>query len=284
MVKISSEFYPKGQLDDDMNKSIERFNNNKINAYMLYIPSREDIVDSTIKMLGFDVEKVQGIDKNTLNLNDLLTRKVVNKKWYDNSMNYHGDEDSYYNKNHYTKVSHGGNQMLHTGPVAVYLGHRKILDQFLASNEEYALIFEDDIDVENENHGKKIKSMVHQVLKNFPEDIDIIYLDFCWEFCNSVVEYSDLFNIPLRPLCMHAYMVSRNGAMKILSLLPMEAPFDTVIAKKIHNGEIRALSLKDQLLSQKVGSTVSETRENMKQLRCVKTEDHIEKVFNSYKD
>lgn len=107
------------------------------------------------------------------------------------------------------------------------LSHFLVWKMFLETDREYAIIFEDDVILENDFVEKTTLS-----LKNVPEDYDILYLG-CFGCTNKPNLFSilttpilnkgkkinDYISIPEVAYATHSYIVSRKGAEKLLKLL-----------------------------------------------------------------
>lgn len=204
--------------------------------YALYIPDRKTYISEQVKYLGLDVELVRGPNKSDISLEDSVETGVVNKKWYDTTVN---NEISYNNS-----LMNGGATELSAGCIACYLGHVDILTRFLESGKTYGVVFEDDIIIGDKRKGAKIRTLIKNILSDVPKDTDIIYLDYCWESCDKIKErYNDILVKPIRPLCTDAYIVTRKGAKKINRMAPISNPFDVELSNKIFTGDIIAYSV-----------------------------------------
>ena len=128
------------------------------------------------------------------------------------------------------------------------LSHINIWKDFIKrgdEDEKYVMIFEDDVILE-----KNFKQGVLDALKNVPADYDILYLG-CFgcdkNYVSNVYELSTLLygrnhrkgyvnpyiSIPEIAYALHAYILSKKGASKLLSLLKGE--LDDHIDMKIHS-------------------------------------------------
>ena len=194
---------------------VEKFQNTNdnnfknTNIYVLYIPKREKYIRDTMNKLNFNAEYIEGPNKDNIDINKLKKNGIIKK-----------------NKN------------LQKGAVACSLGHQEILNKFLKTNKKYALIFEDDIKIDDyHDTSKKIINLIN----NIPLDADIVYLGYCRETCNN--KYNDYFNNSIRPRCTHCYVVSKIGAKKIINNLgEMELPLDNYYVKLLDNKILKSYS------------------------------------------
>ena len=162
-------------------------NINNTNIYVLYIPKREKYIKDIMKKMKLNPEYVQGPDKNKLNLEKMIENNEI-------TQNFGIDKNK--------------------GRIACHLGHLKILEKFLKTDKKYALIFEDDIKIDNYND---INNKIINLINNIPPNADIVYFGYCWEKCDKTTKYNDYFNYSHLPLCRHCYLVSRNGAQTIIN-------------------------------------------------------------------
>lgn len=108
------------------------------------------------------------------------------------------------------------------------MAHMNAWKKFLETNEKYKLIMEDDVIIK-EDIEKKIKEGLDKV----PEDFDILYLgcfgsdgDNIFKICMRILGMNnkeqiinDNIKIPEVALGLHAYIISRKGAKKLLDNL-----------------------------------------------------------------
>lgn len=111
------------------------------------------------------------------------------------------------------------------------LSHFKAWNEFLKTNEKYAIVFEDDVILE-----KFFIDRVYNALNHVPEDYDILYLG-CFGCDSKNVsniykmssilygknkrnqQINEYISIPEYAYATHAYVISREGAKKMLSFL-----------------------------------------------------------------
>lgn len=150
--------------------------------------------------------------------------------------------------------NHSKKYSLKTGPTACYISHLQCLNHFLKSSHETALIFEDDIFYKDPDVKEKVLNFVKGITEYDPY-WDIIFLGYCYETENRKVKtLSDgqvILNLAT-PKCLHAYIVNKNMARKIVET-PMEnIPIDRIIMMKIQSGEVKAYGPEVQLFMQNV--------------------------------
>jgi GR25 family glycosyltransferase involved in LPS biosynthesis len=205
-------------------KSKELFENgllsfDDINIYVLYIEKREEYIKNIINSIFKNPIFVKGIDKNILTKEQLIKDNII--------------------KNDIKNFNQGR--------VACHLGHINILKQFINSNKKYAIIFEDDIYIENIQECKK---KLNKIIRNIPKDAEIVYLSYCWENCYNAIEYNYFFDKSYNPRCRHFYLVSQEGARKIIdNTLPMYMQGDVMIGLMIRNKELISYNLNSKYLS-----------------------------------
>tara|TARA_Y100000816_G_C26107466_1_gene589028 strand:- start:84 stop:809 length:726 start_codon:yes stop_codon:yes gene_type:complete len=150
------------------------------------------------------------------------------------------------------------------GKVCCHMGHLKIIKKFLESNYDYVFILEDDIYFVEHN---MIKSKVDYIVSSCPNDAEIIYVSFCLED-KSVIDKNKIFNRASRPLCRHAYILSRNGAKKIYEKSWPMSKFpgpggDNIYGSLVKNKEIIGYTVNEEFIKieqnrKKLGSKIGE--------------------------
>jgi len=201
------------------NESKQLLNNN-IKSYVLYIDKRFNYIKNIINELNINSTFIKGIDYKYLSKNKLVKDNLISRQWITDTIN----------KVKYIKE-------FSLARVACHLGHITILKNFLQNNKKYALIFEDDIKIENYDLITKINIIIN----NIPKDAEIIYLSYCFEYCDKLKKINTIFSKAYRPLCRHMYIVTKKGATKIIKhTLPMFSSGDRMIGhliqKNILNG------------------------------------------------
>tara|TARA_B110000211_G_C14033559_1_gene533351 strand:- start:460 stop:1299 length:840 start_codon:yes stop_codon:yes gene_type:complete len=213
------------------NFTIDPLNNNleKTQSYVLYIPKREKYIKDVMGKIGVDAKYILGPPKEKVDRVKLLADGMLSKKYYDM------------------------NKKEEKGEVAVFLGHVSILKKFLKSDNKYALIFEDDIFLpkkveEQKEMGEKIKHLI----QNIPKKADMVYFGYCFEDCKKAKPYKenpDLFSHAISPVCLHSYLVSREGARKLLELIiPLTQGIDVAVLYLIQQKKINAFTVNNQYL------------------------------------
>ena len=187
-------------------------------------------------------------DLKLADLDDMISEKLVLQDWLDDSLA----------RKKYIKP-------INKGRIACHLGHANILMQFLKSDQKYALIFEDDLNI---SLNKKVfKSKLDKILSNIPEDAEIVYLSYCFEVCQKLEKINNIFSKAYRPLCRHMYLVSREGAIKILRhTFPMHSSGDRMIGMLIKNKVLNGYVVNNDFLNinqlREKGSILETTLDN----------------------
>lgn len=162
-----------------------------IPSYAIFIPKREEHIRNFLKNYDIDANFVQGYPKDELDRDKLVKSGLIS---YDCGLN--------------------------TGRIACHLSHCRILSDFLATDEEVCLIFEDDL-VCNYRPAK-IHNTIKQNLEDAPKDWDIINLGSCLRKCSRDKPVAKDLVKAENALCRHGYLINRKGAKKVLKgTLPM---------------------------------------------------------------
>lgn len=142
---------------------------------------------------------------------------------------------------------------LNRGRIACHLSHLKVIEEFLATDEEYCTIFEDDIMTSfTQRELYYIVNSLYSDLRKNNIRFDIIYLSKCWEKCEGTKKLGLFLYDAASPVCRHAYVVSRKGAKIILDNTSFmdKLPGDEMYRRLIHNKVLRAYSCVPQLFYQ----------------------------------
>ena len=222
-----------------------------IQPYVLYIPKREKYIKNVMNKLG-----INKLGKENINVKYILgppKENIIMEQLHNKDM----ISDSYYEKN----------KKEGTGEVAVFLGHVEILETFLKSDHDYALIFEDDIFLPNEEEKQKeINIKIKNIIKNIPAEAEILYFGYCFEDCKKSKVYKKnptLFKHAIRPVCLHSYLVSKKGAKILLrEIIPLSDGLDVVILGLINKKIINAFTVNNDYLQilqnrKELGSDIS---------------------------
>lgn len=217
---------------NNKNSLIENFtfhNVHQTQSYVLYIPKREEYIKNVMNKIGLTPQYILGPPKAEVDREQLYKDGIMSKSYYDR------------------------NKKEEKGEVAVYLGHISILKEFLKSDKKYALIFEDDIFLpKKENEQKEMGTKINHLINNLPHDAEMVYFGYCFEDCKKSKPYEgnpDLFNHAVSPVCLHSYLVSREGARKLLDMIiPITQGIDVVILHLIRQKKINAYTVNNGYL------------------------------------
>lgn len=198
-----------------------KFSKNWLNAYVdsVYIismPNRIDYMSDFMNIINqHNFDFVEPIDKKTI-----------------------------INPYEYTK-----NLKLTPGKIACHLSHIKALKQFLSSDNETCMIFEDDLMLP---YDIDVEKSVDNFFANLPKDWEILFLGRCWDWCHESIIYNEYVCSNPRPLCRHAYVVNKSGAQKLVDLtntMYLEAG-DHMYADLVRNGTLTSYSPLESLFTQ----------------------------------
>ena len=130
------------------------------------------------------------------------------------------------------------NRRITRGEYACFKSHMECWKNIANSNDP-AMVLEDDAtftDLYNEE----------SLLTKFTSDIDLLYLGYNENDRENVVYHGDGFVTPSFPYNAHAYLLSPEGAQKLLSLVEEEnfsiIPTDDWLAEKLSEGKINVLA------------------------------------------
>ena len=148
---------------------------------------------------------------------------------------------------------------LTNGSIGCYLSHLKIYDEIVKNNIEYAIILEDDcvINSDPEYFWKEINNL------KIPENTDMFLFNAIL-LEEGLTDYiSKIFFF----LCLHAYIITYDGAKKLLdNLLPIEMQIDSKMSRLAYENKFNIYGLtknKLQIQQGKMGT-------NIQNLNCKK--------------
>ena len=148
------------------------------------------------------------------------------------------------------------------GAIGCSISHMNVWSKFLETNDDYAIIFEDDIVLE-ENFNEKLANALFEV----PRTYDIIYLGCIGCDTNNLLFGKITKKIQLTSniakndfaLGTHAYIVSRKGAQKLLLELDgkLNSPIDNSITKLVDDGIIESYMVTPRIAHQTSADTTT---------------------------
>ena len=112
------------------------------------------------------------------------------------------------------------------GAVGCYLSHISIWQKMVEQKIEKCLIFEDDVEFENDFKEKFKKNVENKI----PKDADAVFLDVAW--CHKE-DYYDGYLTKMKGQFFgtHAYIITLQGAQKYLSkIFPIEIQIDAYMS------------------------------------------------------
>jgi glycosyl transferase family 25 len=215
---------------------------------------RQALVGSQLE--GWDIEMLFGVDKSEVTKKGLIA-------------------DGVYDETAAIKLDRSHKPMAE-GHICCSLGHRLIYEDFLRSDSDKIIVFEDDVLVNSQHEG-----ILEQVIENIPGDADLIYwgwigndtrpsgstlkqmvyhvqhslglLTYNHTMINNLFPkpHNDWFAVAGKLFCSHAYSVTRKGAETLLKWnTPIVANADNAIMYATLNGDLKAYMSLTPLFSQ----------------------------------
>lgn len=132
------------------------------------------------------------------------------------------------------------------GAIGCYLSHLKIYKKMIEQNDELAVIFEDDIKVNNTDYYNRLAS----ILRNYPYNYDMLILGI--HGASGIINKSKYFelNINGRFHGMFSYIITKKGAMKILQNQDLiNIQIDSFISLLCMKNKLKVGFLKDYLFT-----------------------------------
>ena len=140
---------------------------------------------------------------------------------------------------------------LNLGEIACHLGHLKILRIFLRSKHDYCLILEDDI--QKTKNPEQTVIRLNNIVSNLPLNFDLLYVSRGFSYCKMDTKYSNVLNKTYYSLTTSSYIISKEGAEKILSNKPKKIsfPIDLLYAGLSFKKKIKSFTVKKNIFNQK---------------------------------
>jgi GR25 family glycosyltransferase involved in LPS biosynthesis len=205
--------------------SIDKYDHHNIFTHIFYInldrrPDRNTNVQGIMEKYNLKAIRISAIDGNELDL-DKLTNDLVTKQ---------GITDA---KDKMQRVY----IPLTKGAIGCALSHREVWRTIINNDIQNALVLEDDIIFDKKFHQKLEK------LKNkWPRGYDIIYLGYhqatnryIMDNITHGVTPNKYFTSSRKVFGTFGYIVSNEGARKLLGIFPITYQFDGEILNREHN-------------------------------------------------
>ncbi|NNE97681.1 MAG: hypothetical protein HKN25_01540 [Pyrinomonadaceae bacterium] len=235
-------------------KSLHDFHDHR---YVLTTEKNLDRQESLKRELkGWDLELLFGVDKST------VTKEQFQK-------------DGIYDEQKAMETDRSGKPMT-TGHICCSLGHRLIYEEFLRTDHEKVLVFEDDVLALPDAESK-----IDKLVEAIPVDAEMIY--WGWEgpgkapagasikkalyhlqhkmgllsYNHTMIDnlypkpHSKYFSVAGKHFLAHAYTLTRSGAEKLIAWqTPIILNADNAIQYAILNGDLKAYIAHTQVFSQ----------------------------------
>lgn len=151
---------------------------------------------------------------------------------------------------------------LRRGEICCLLSHISLWVDAHENQYDRVAIFEDDARVLTANPSIKepIEELYAYLQANNIEEPDILYLGKCCDYCKKLKRVYGNVYYSVRPICAHAYILSKKGIEKLLKLGPYVRPLDMKVADAIAQGDLRVMVFQPSLFFQDVIDTESNLR------------------------
>lgn len=186
----------------------------------------DQYMSSDLKIKKFN--RFKAIEGKSLKIEEYVTEKALKE--------IRDAEDNGYRTKHY---------QLTRGAIGCYLSHRSLYNTIKDQDKPYAIIFEDDVDIDS-----RIFFKTNEALKHVPEDWEMLLLGcFCVK-CNKHLVYLDVERFFL----LHGYIIRKETAKKLhehLENKKIEQQIDWEISDMIKALDLKVYCLKDSIARQK---------------------------------
>mmetsp|Transcript_13569 Transcript_13569/g.25869 ORF Transcript_13569/g.25869 Transcript_13569/m.25869 type:complete len:340 (-) Transcript_13569:35-1054(-) len=210
--------------------------NLSLSILAITMPKAREHIEAFLKNLGVetDAEIIPGVPRSSLNFDDLVASGKVSPQ--------------------YLTVYHTP-----VAELATTFAHGRAVQHFLDSGNDYALIFEDDVVVNNKllDPVLGVSGILQTLIANAPSDWDEINMGRCMDFC-APQRVKAILNDQLKlvqshhAMCSSGYLLNRRGARKLDKMFRhgVEAANDVMKSHAFIAGEYSQYSLTPRLFQQ----------------------------------
>lgn len=225
-------------------------------------------------------------NKSRLHEFDIMMKRLQLK--YNRFSAIQGDKlpDNNFYRNKYLKKFN----FLSKGEIGCLLSHVMLWEELVNNdNLNRILIFEDDARTHTNNISQLITDFYNYINDNNIGEPDILYLGKSLDYCSQYeAVYSNLVYKSVHPQCLHAYIITKEGARKLLSLAPYSKAIDLIPINAINMNLIDVMVFHPSLYFQdifglKSGEKVTSTNSNLRKIQsalnstteCIVPHQHI---------
>lgn len=193
-------------------------------------PERFEYVKKQFDKMGIAIQRFSAVDGKTLELIDESTGEKFNVQDASNAdfyIKHRNKEFLVVCENRKKELADAeftyfSDQKLTFGELGCFMSHRAIYADIVKKGYSNVIVFEDDVKILSE----RFKDDVCRILKNIPENTDLVFLDLHIErnsikyFLDRIFSFNKNFIFKIRYSSnisgTHAYIVTNKGARKLL--------------------------------------------------------------------
>ena len=227
-------YFSQKELFNDNGGILDVLNPNNTSVMLINMAKNKDRLDNFIEeydhtdLVSIPFLRVEGVNGRAID-----SEKYVSPYAYKELLN---TERVRYRTKHY---------QLTRGAIGCYLSHMHCYKLIRDGKADYGIIFEDDVVFKEYN----VMKMLNKYLQYIPEDWDILLMHCICYVCGKHKYYYDV----QRYILMHAYVVNKKGAGKLLEALehkPIEQQIDSELSKMAIDEKIKIYSLRHPIAVQ----------------------------------
>lgn len=142
-------------------------------------------------------------------------------------------------------------------------------------------IFEDDArtHIQGDTIYKLLSEFYNYLETNGIEEPDMLYLGKALDDCINYEKVWGNVYKSRHPLCLHAYIITKKGAQKLLNMAPYHLPIDMIPIKAIKKGILNVMTFHPSIYFQDVLNNMSRLRETKfavnNTTECIVSQQHI---------
>ena len=184
-------------------------------------------------------ERIEGIDGNKLKMNDTIVKQNITKT---------GINDVINNNGLYITLTKGG--------IGCALSHKKCYEYIIKNNINHCLILEDDIILPND-FIQRLKYLSNNYV-SLDENYDMLFLGYHNAHINTKIDNYEFYFKPERIYGLFGYIVSLEGAKKLLNIFPLTLQIDSEISNNLNKLNAYCLNKNFCMIYSEPSSSVSQ--------------------------
>ena len=167
----------------------------------------------------------------------------------------------------YTYLTHGA--------IGCALSHKNAYEYIINNNLDSALILEDDITIDN-NFNNKLR----QIYNIIPKDFDMLFIGYHGTSDRYLKRINSFYSRPQKLFGLFGYIVTNEGARKLLEIFPITEQIDSDIPKYFHKIKAYAVNPYKKIIFSDESSVFTKFGTDIQVRNSY--QNYINNIFNPY--